>query len=479
MMRLFLSGVLTLGLLSSFGQTPPSSPTFPNIVYILADDLGYGDLGCYGQGRIQTPNIDRLAQEGMRFLHHYAGSTVCAPSRCTLMTGQHTGHADIRGNNDNDAGIYSQTVTVAEILKKAGYHTAMIGKWGIGLENTPGNPNQQGFDFYYGYLDQILAHNYYPEFLLRNGQKEYLNNEVTYVDSSHWSKGKGSYAVKKVDYSHDLFIKEALQYIDNQQNAPFFLYLPLTIPHNNGEAPKGERQEVPDLGLYTDRPYLTEAPAPIRQETKGYAAMITRLDKDVGQIMKRLKDRKMDNNTIVIFSSDNGPMPYHHQFTAFFSSNAQFSGYKMDLLEGGIRVPLIVRWPERVSAGSVSSHPSAFWDFLPTVADLVGQEYPAGVDGISFLPELMGKQQPKHEHLYWEYQNLQAVRMGPWKGIRTYPAKASPSVIQLYNISEDISERINVADQHPDIVGQIASIMEQEHKYSSRYPFEGELNPNK
>ena len=468
------------------GQSPPSfqhgvsENVQPNIVFILADDLGYGDLGCYGQGRIQTPHIDQLAQEGMRFLQHYAGSTVCAPSRCTLMTGQHTGHAQVRGNDmGNGSPLPDSMITVAEVLKQAGYTTAMIGKWGLGNQDTPGNPNHQGFDFYYGYLDQILAHNYYPEFLLRNGEREYLKNKVTYKDSTHWTKGKGSYATKKVDYSHDLFIKEALNFIDDHQDEPFFLYLPLTIPHNNGEAPQGERQEVPELGIYADQPYLTEATPPIQQETRSYAAMITRMDQDVGRIMEKLRSLRIDKNTILIFSSDNGPMPYHHQFSAFFSSNAQFSGYKTDLREGGIRVPLIVRWPGKIKAGSVTSHVAAFWDFLPTIADIVGQKYPVGIDGISYLPTLIGKQQPEHPHLYWEYQNQQAVRLDHWKGIRAYPMKEIPSKIQLYNLSEDISEQVDVADQFPDVVSQMRSIMEQEHVYSYRYPFEGEILPKR
>lgn len=300
---------------------------------------------------------------------------------------------------------------------------------------------------------------------------------MVYQDTSHWTKGKGSYATQKVEYSHDLFIQEALNYIDHQQDDPFFLYLSLTIPHNNGEALEGERQEVPDLGIYANQPYLPEASAAIRQETRSYAAMITRMDRDIGRILEKLKSRKIDQNTIVIFSSDNGPMPYHHQFTAFFGSNAEFDGYKTDLREGGIRVPLIVRWPGKVKAGSVSTHVSAFWDFLPTMADIVGQEYPDEIDGISYLPTLLGRQQPTHPHLYWEYQNLQAVRMGHWKGIRTFPADASASPMQLYNLSEDISERINVADQFPDIVSQVQSIMKQEHTYSSHYSFEGEKAP--
>ncbi|HEV7347356.1 arylsulfatase [Telluribacter sp.] len=453
----------------------------PNIVFILADDMGYGDLGCYGQGRIKTPHIDQLAREGMRFLAHYAGSTVCAPSRCALMTGMHTGHASVRGNGatGNGSPLPDSALTVAEVMKRAGYATAMIGKWGLGNDDTSGRPDRQGFDFYYGVLDQILAHNFYPEFLLKNGRKENLRNEVVYKDSTHWTKGKGSYATKKVDYAHDLFIKEAISFIDENRSKPFFLYLPLTVPHNNGEAPVGERQEVPELGIYANHPYLTEASAAIQQETRAYAAMVTRMDRDVGRIMEKLRSLKIDKNTIVIFASDNGPMPYSHQFSAFFSSNAQFSGYKTDLLEGGIRVPLIVRWPGKVKAGSVSSHPSAFWDFLPTMAEIAGQKPPAGIDGISYLPTLLGQPQTPHPHLYWEYENQQAVRLGIWKGIRVHPTQISPMKLRLYNLAEDISEQVDVADQFPDVVSQMQAIMEQEHVYSPLYPFKSEVSRNR
>lgn len=457
------------------------TPDRPNIVFILADDMGYGDLGCYGQGRIKTPYLDQMAREGMRFLQHYAGSTVCAPSRCTLMTGRHTGHAEVRGNGrtGNGSPLTDSVVTVAEVLKQAGYTTAMIGKWGLGNEGTPGDPIKQGFDSYYGYLDQILAHNYYPEYLLRNGKKEFLRNKVTYKDTTHWTKGKGSYATKKVDYSHDLFIKEALEFIDGHQKEPFFLYLPLTTPHNNGEAPLGERQEVPELGIYAHEPYLTAASASIQRETRAYAAMVTRMDRDVGRILEKLARLNMDENTVVIFASDNGPMPVQHQFSAFFSSNAEFDGYKTDLLEGGIRVPLIVRWPGRVEPGSVSSHVSAFWDFLPTVADIVGQRYPAGIDGISYLPTLLGKPQAQHPHLYWEYENQQAVRLDNWKGIRVHPSRENASKVRLYNLADDISEQVDVASRYPDVVSRIQAVMEQEHVYAPLYPFKSEVSFNR
>ena len=317
---------LTGTLFISCNRAPSSSPR-PHIIFIMADDMGYADLGSYGQQIIQTPSLDRLASEGMRFSQHYAGTAVCAPSRCALMTGFHMGHAEVRGNSQvKPYGQYplsEETVTVAEILKEAGYRTAMIGKWGLGTETTTGNPLRQGFDFYYGYLDQVLAHNYYPEYLMRNGEKEYLDNEVKYLDSTLWHAGLGSYSTQKNTYSHDLMTSEALAYIRENRNHPFFLYLPFTIPHDNGEERVGERQEVPDHGAYEDRDWP--------QEQKGYAAMITRLDRDVGRILNLLEELELSENTIIFFTSDNGPMP-DREFTEFFDSNGP--------LRGGQEIPL-------------------------------------------------------------------------------------------------------------------------------------------
>ncbi len=335
--RAVLSLMLFLVLITSC--SPAEIETRPNIIYIMADDLGYGDLGCYGQEIIQTPNIDRLASSGVRFTQHYAGNTVCAPSRCALMTGYHMGHAQVRGNRQAEPSgqwpISPGTVTVARLLKSAGYKTGMIGKWGLGIENSTGDPLKQGFDYYYGYLDQVLAHNYYPEYLLRNGEREYQDNEVIYLDTTFWHKGLGSYSTGKSAYSHDLFLEDALRYLDENHEEPFFLYLPFTIPHDNGEAPEGERMEVPDYGPYANEDWPGD--------TKRYAAKITRMDRGVGRIMEKIKEHGIEENTLVFFTSDNGPMP-GEEFTEFFNSNGSFRGGKRDVYEGGIRVPLVAAW---------------------------------------------------------------------------------------------------------------------------------------
>jgi arylsulfatase A-like enzyme len=440
----------------------------PNIIYIMADDLGYGDVGCYGQEVIQTPNIDQMAEQGIKFTQHYAANTVSAPSRCGLMTGMHMGHAEVRGNMEVDPSgqmpISDSTVTVAEMLKKAGYTTAMIGKWGLGVENTSGEPNKQGFDFYYGYLDQVLAHNYYPEYLLRNGKKEYLDNEVQYLDPDAWHDGLESYSTKKVDYSHDLFTKEALNYLEDKQDTTFFLYLPYTIPHNNGGAPEGRKQEVPDMGIYADKDWP--------HDRKGYAAMITRMDKDIGRLMGKLKKLGLEKNTLVVFTSDNGPMKESHGFTRFFDSNGPFRGGKRDLYEGGIRVPHIAKWPGKIKAGRTTDHLSAFWDFFPTACEVAGIEPPEYVDGISYLPELLGKKQPKHEYLYWEFPaagGKQAIRKGKWKAIRNNLYDNPEAPVELYNLKKDVAESDNIAEQHPEKVEEMKKLMEEARTYDPNW----------
>ncbi|MFO7934448.1 MAG: arylsulfatase [Bacteroidales bacterium] len=459
--------------LLSIGSGPSCTPAEkesekPNIIFIMADDLGIGDLGCYGQQIIRTPHIDELASRGMLFTRHYAGNTVCAPSRCALMTGYHMGHAGVRGNRQaNPSGqwpISDTTLTVAELLQSAGYNTAMIGKWGLGVENTSGDPLNQGFDFYYGYLDQVLAHNYYPEYLLRNGKKEYLDNEVHYLDSSLWHRGLGSYSTVKNEYSHDLFTREALSYIREQRDSLFFLYLPYTIPHNNGEAPEGEQQEVPGFGVYEDRDWP--------RDRKGYAAMISRMDRDVGQIMQLLDEMGLAGRTVLFFTSDNGPMP-DREFTTYFDSNGPFRGGKRDLYEGGIRVPMIVSWKGKIRPGTRNDHLSAFWDFLPTACDLAGIAVPAGVDGISFLPALTGKEQPRHESLYWEFTERggkQAIRKGNWKLVRNQIVSDPPGTIELYDLEEDPGETRDVSDGHPEVVRDLLDEMEAGRTKSEVFP---------
>ncbi|MGK7397916.1 MAG: arylsulfatase [Candidatus Cyclobacteriaceae bacterium M3_2C_046] len=442
----------------------------PNIIYIMADDLGYGDLGAYGQQIIQTPNLDQMASEGMKFTQHYAGSPVCAPSRCVLMTGKHTGRAYVRGNQQAEPygqiPIPDQATTVAELMKQAGYVTGMVGKWGLGVENTSGDPTKQGFDFFYGYLDQVLAHNYYPEYLWRNSTKEYLENEVKYLDTAAWHKGLGSYSTKKMDYSHDLFTQEALDFIAQYKDTTFFLYIPYTIPHNNGEALPGEKQEVPDFGIYADRDW--------EKTSKGYAAMITRMDRDVGAILDRLGQLGLAENTLVIFTSDNGPMQEEaHAFAKRFNSNGPLRGGKRDVYEGGIRVPLIAWWPETITAGTQTDHISAFWDFLPTACELARVEVPSDVTGKSYLPALMSQEQPDDEYLYWEFpeKGFQvAIRQGPWKAVKTGLSENPEAPWQLYNLEQDIDESENIAGQHPDIIEKMDEIFRQAHQPSQEFP---------
>ena len=434
----------------------------PNIIFILADDLGYGDLGCFGQKEIQTPNLDQMAAEGMKLTARYAGSTVCAPSRCCLMTGYHTGHALVRGNAR--IPLRPKDVTVAELLKKAGYSTGIIGKWGLGEPDTTGIPNRQGFDYWFGYLNQRHAHNYYPKYLWRNQEKYPLENEVRDVNPP------GGVATKRVEYSHDLFAEEALDFVERHSGDPFFLYLAFTIPHANNEA-RGEGMEVPDYGIYADKDW----PEP----QKGHAAMITRMDGDIGTLFAKLKSLGIDDDTLVVFSSDNGPHREGGNKPDFNDSNGPLRGIKRDLYEGGIRVPTIARWPGCIQSGSSSDHISAFWDVLPTCCDLAGIKPPAEIDGISFLPTLLGNplEQKQHEYLYWEFHEQggkQAVRMGKWKGIRLNIKKKPEAPVELYNLETDIGEQYNVAPDHPEIVRKIERAMQRAHTPSEHWKMPGE-----
>jgi len=463
--------VLATGFLTGC-TSPEKADQKPNIIFIMADDLGYGDLGCFGQEIIKTPNLDQMAAEGIMFTQHYAGNTVCAPSRCSLMTGLHMGHAEVRGNKQAKTEPYGQlpisenAVTVASLLKDVGYKTAMIGKWGLGNSGSSGDPSKHGFDHYYGYLDQVLAHNYYPEFLIRNGEKEMLRNEVKYLSKEMWHKGLGSYSTGKVDYSHDLFTEDALRFIEENKKNPFFLYLPYTIPHDNGEAEVGERMEVPDYGMYSEMDW--------ESDQKGYAAMITRMDRDVGAILEQLKDRGIDENTLVIFTSDNGP-EMNYSFAVNFDSNGEFRGGKRDLYEGGIREPFIARWPGKVLPGTVSDHISAFWDFLPTACEIAGVAVPENTDGISYLPTLLGKDmQAEHEYVYWEYYGKggkKAVRKGQWKAVVNDLYKNPKSPVELYDLESDPGETSNIADQHQEIVSELDSIMDAASSPSGVFSF--------
>ena len=423
-------------------------PKKPNIIFILADDLGYGDLGCYGQTKIKTPNIDRLAAEGMRFTQFYAGSTVCAPSRSALMTGQHTGHTRIRGNDAYP--LRPEDVTVAEVLQKAGYKTGAFGKWGLGLANTTGTPNKQGFEEWFGYLSQTHAHDYYPTELFRNDEKMFFD------ENSGGRKGM---------YSHDLVTKSATNYVRVTRFFSFFMFLAYTVPHANNELGKktGNGMEVP-----SDAPYTKED---WPQPEKNKAAMITRLDRDIGRLIEHLQKLKIDDNTIIFFTSDNGPHKEGGVKPEFFNSSGGLRGIKRDLYEGGIRVPMIVRWPGKIPAGKVSDQIWAFWDFLPTAAEIAGETNKlSNVDGISMLPTLLGqKQTNQHEFLYWEFHEggtKQAVRMGDWKAVRLAPKKP----LDLYNLKTDLAEINNVAAQHSDIVAKIEDYLLTARTESERWP---------
>jgi arylsulfatase A-like enzyme len=435
----------------------------PNIIFILADDLGYGDLGCYGQKQIQTPHLDRLAAEGMRFTDHYAGDTVCAPARCSLMTGLHTGHTYVRGNREiqpmGQLPLPADTVTLPKVLQQAGYTTALIGKWGLGGPDSTGIPNRQGFDYFFGYLCQRHAHNYYPEFLFRNEQRVPLKNKVP----GGRLDGAGV-ATEKVEYSADLIEQEALQFVAENKAGPFFLYWAATLPHANNEGGTNG-MEVPDYGPYADKDWP--------QPEKGRAAMITRLDRGVGRLLQKLKDLGLDRNTLVFFTSDNGPHREGGSNPEFFHSSGPLRGVKRDLYEGGIRVPLLARWPGRIEAGAATDLVSAFWDFLPTLAELAGVPCPANTDGISLLPTLLGRPEPqrKHEFLYWEFHeggSIQAVRMGRWKAVRPF---GKP--LELYDLQTDLRETHNVAGNHPDLVAPIEKYLTTARTESRFWPLKG------
>jgi len=444
--------ILTCVVLITFASTL-SAQTRPNIIFIHADDLGYGDLSCYGQRKFKTPNIDRVAAEGMRFTQYYAGSTVCAPSRSALMTGQHTGHTRIRGNARHP--LLPEDVTVAEVLKSAAYKTALIGKWGLGEAGTTGIPNRQGFDYFFGYLNQRHAHNYYPTFLWREEERIKLRNVVPDEDE----EGSGV-SINRVDYTHDLMAEEASKFIERNGGGPFFLYLAFTIPHANNEA-KNKGMEVPDLGAFASRDW----PDP----EKAKAAMITRLDRDVGRLMALLKNLGIDDDTLVFFTSDNGPHREGGADPDFLDSNGPLRGIKRDLYEGGIRVPMIARWPKRIKAGAKSDQVWAHWDLLPTLAEVVGVKPPAEIDGISMFNALLGRRQRGHEFLYWEFHERgfsQAARMGDWKAVR----KSPDSPIELYNLKNDLGEQNDVAVKHSEVVKKIEEYLKTARTESELWP---------
>ena len=438
-----VSAVSTYG--AALGEPPPHPP---NIIFILADDLGYGELGCYGQKKIKTPNLDKLAADGIRFTQCYAGTTVCAPSRSCLMTGQHSGHTRIRGNNAYP--LQAEDVTVAEVLKKAGYYTGLVGKWGLGLQHSTGTPGKKGFDEFFGFLSQTAAHAYYPTNVWRN-------DDILLLEQNAGDK--------KGIYIHDQFTLAATNFLRINKQFPFFLYLAYTAPHANNEWGKktGNGMEVP-----SDEPYSKENWA---QPEKNKAAMITRMDRDIGRLLAFIKGYQLETNTVIFFTSDNGPHKEGGVDPDFFASSGPLRGIKRDLYEGGIRVPMIVRWTGTIKPGQVSSYPWAFWDFLPTAAEIAGvqDKIPANIDGQSILPTLLGQEQKPHEFFYWEFHekgSKQAVRTGDWKAVRL--ALGQP--LELYNLKTDLGETNNVAAAHPDVVAKVEAYLQTARTDSPRWP---------
>ena len=445
----------------------------PNIIYILADDLGYGDLGCYGQKKFDTPHLDQLAMDGIRFTRHYSGSTVCAPSRSVLMTGLHTGHTPIRGNQEvkpeGQWPMPASAETLAERLKEVGYVTGAFGKWGLGYPGSEGDPVNQGFDQFFGYNCQRYAHRYYPEYLWENKEKVYL-------EGNNWCT-TGSYAP-------DLIQQRTIDFIRAHRDTSFFAFLPIVIPHAELIVPDDDiyRQY---LGKFPETPYAGRPGADYGPHMvismycsqdnphATFAAMIHRIDRYVGEIVEVVEELGLSENTIIMFTSDNGPHMEGGADPVFFNSNGGLRGFKRDLYEGGVRVPFIVAWPGTIQQGGVSDHQSAFWDVLPTLADLTGFECKE-TDGISFLPELLGSEQPKHQFLYWEFHEMggkQAILMDEWKAVRLHVGKDPNGSLELYNLESDPFEENNVANAHPDLAETFVRMMEEAREPSAKFNF--------
>lgn len=454
----------------------------PNVIYIYADDLGYGELGCYGQQKIRTPHLDKLAKEGIRFTQHYTGAPVCAPARAMLMTGKHSGHSYIRGNyelggfeDETEGGqmpLPEGAFTIAHLMKNAGYTTGLIGKWGLGMNNTTGAPDRQGFDYYYGYLCQKQAHNFYPTHLWENGKWDTLNNPFFYVHRPIPKNSPDSAFenFKSKDYSLTKMAEKTFDFIRANKEKPFFLYLPYTGPHVSLQAPDEAIKEY--IGQFDEQPYYGDRGyASTKYPLSTYAAMITYMDKQIGRIMALLKELKLDENTIVMFSSDNGTtFNVGGVDAAYFNLTGGLRGRKQDLYEGGIRQPFIARWPGKIRAGKTSDHISAQFDMMATLAELAGVKAPAN-DGISLLPTLLGKdnQQQQHPFLYFEFPEKSgqvAVRIGDWKGVKSNMKTDKNAPWEIYNLKNDVQEKDNVAAQHPELARQFEEILQQQHQPS-------------
>ena len=449
-------GAITLGSCAQDGKRAEINP--PNIIFILADDLGYGDLSCYGQEKFSTPNIDRLAAEGIRFTNHYSGSTVSAPSRSSLMTGLHTGNTPVRGNKEfrpeGQQPLPQTTRTIAHVLKDAGYTNGIVGKWGLGYPGSGSEPLDMGFDYFFGNNCQRHAHHYFVDYLWENRQR------ISYEEPI---------------YSHDAVTDKGMQFIRDHKDKPFFLYMAYAIPHAEMVLPKEYLE--PFIGRYHEpNPWPAghsygEQPYP----RAALAAMITHLDSDVGRIMDLLAQLGIDDNTLVVFTSDNGPAVEGGNDPAFFNSSGGMRGTKRDLYEGGIRVPFVARFPGVIPKGLETGHISAFWDIFPTFSELAGAAADVETDGISLVPVFMGQadKQSKHEYLYWEFHELgarQAVRMEQWKGVRYNLADGNRD-IELYNLDNDPGETTNIASEYPDVVARISEIMRSARVASSEFPF--------
>ncbi|NNC89865.1 MAG: arylsulfatase [Akkermansiaceae bacterium] len=463
LLLVFLAALPALSGAQAAKQPAGGASRPPNIIYILLDDAGYGDLSCYGQKKFATPHIDRLASEGMKFTQHYSGSTVCAPTRSVLMTGLHTGHTPSRGNKEvrpvGQHPIPAETFTIAEALKKAGYATGAFGKWGLGNPGSEGDPLHQGFDRFFGYNCQRNAHTYYPAWLYDDDEKISLDGKT---------------------YSHDLIMEQALEWIRSRKDGPFFCFLPDTIPHAAMHVPEKYaapfRTRFPEfedkVGKYgNNKPHATNPAAQ-------FAGMMTALDEGIGRVLDLLEELGIDDHTIVMLSSDNGPHKEGGHMPDFFNSNGGLRGYKRDLYEGGIRCPLLVRWPGQVRAGAVSDHISAHWDVFPTLCELAGAGVPAGLDGISYLPVLRGKEQPRHDALYWEFHEQggkRAARFGPggkWKAVQLgVNKKGRDAPVEIYNLEEDRAERKNLAAGHPELVADARKIFMREHTENQFFKF--------
>jgi arylsulfatase A-like enzyme len=453
-----------LACLATTSQAAESSR--PNVVYIMLDDAGYGDLSCYGQKLFKTPNIDRMAAEGLKFTDHYSGSTVCAPTRCCLMTGLHTGHTVVRGNREiqpeGQAPLPADIVTLPRLLQKAGYQTGMFGKWGLGSPGSASDPTEH-FNKFFGYNCQRQAHTYYPDYLWHDREKVQYGGKV---------------------YSGFPIQEATLDFIKANRNKPFFCYVPMTIPHAAMHVP--EKYAAPfrkKFPQFENKVGKYKGPD-IKNPAACFAGMMTMMDEQVGEILALLKELKIDDNTLVMLTSDNGPHLEGGHMPDFFDSNGPLRGYKRDLTEGGIRAPLIARWPGKISAGTTTAHIAAHWDLLPTVCDLANASTPDAIDGISYVPTLLGKSsaQPPHKYLYWEFPSRggkQAVRMGKWKGIRENLFKNPNAPVQLYDLSKDVGEKRNIADKHLEKVEQLEELLKEAHVESDVFPLFSVKNNNR